>query len=854
MMQKIYAVMLLLLALNQLQASSFNTREVIIESGQSVELDADEGYVFIEVISNSYLKNVHFKSTGFLGNRITFREVDKGVNQALVKVKAGQFYLEKVQVGHPDLTLRKRFDKDQHVFEVKPGVVNYPGTWVIEYEDLNYFFYRVFADIENRTSRVYPDFAANFPEVYKQVPMVYHHQANDEYIESLNAQLAVNPDVELTDLQFNLKESEAPFELVRNDDKVSEYEAAYPKLRTYLKSQAQLSGGLNQDGRYFLFGTQVEQSTIIGLADTRTFQIQVVVNEQLPKDSYINKLKWIDADTFHYELVYQEQHVNFIAHLSANALGQLDGVQHLKFPRKGLVLSAIRGEDNHLYFAAWNGRSKFRSLQLFKVDVSTEKSIKKTLKKPHKQVKKLRNVVDYLIDRNGIIRAAVTLSRDKKAETMLYHYWFLADPDSRDWQEIKVLTEDEHPFMLHSLSADESYFLTITNQFGDKSAIHKFSTSDLSHLGELVSDEDYEIKRLIIDHESQELVGYGYLDQGVMQIRYFNQHDDRIAEMRSLDTDFRAYVNQYVSKAKQLLIYGHTPTTKGAWFIKDMSSGTVNKLFDINPDYEALPKGRYHHITTQAPDGLDIEGFLVMPEQVGRQPVPLVVMPHGGPIGVMDTAHNDSLQHFFASRGIATLKVNYRGSGGYGKQFLDQGKGQWGEKIEQDIHAVVLKTIAQHPVNRDKICAMGGSYGGYSAVMLTALYPSHYRCAVSWAGVMDLPLLFTNSLYSSSDERRKVMADIIGDPDQEMALLKGKSPVYVAEKLTKPILLLQGMKDFKVEYEHATRLQQMAVLHDLDFQLVLFTREGHSFSDVDGWIQYVARSLAFIEQKLELEK
>lgn len=852
-MKKLSVLVALLINMGLAHAAAFNTGEVIIESGDDLQLEEDEGFVYVELINNTALKNVHFKATGFLGNRVTFRKVDKGVNRALVKLKAGSYFLEKIQMYHPYLTLRKKYDKDEHVFEVKPGVVNYPGTWIIDYENINFFFYSLFVDIENRTSRVYPDFAANFPDVYDQVKMVYHNQADDDYIGFLDAQLELNPEIGLKDLQVDFKAEELPFVLVRNDEQVSEYDAQYPNLRAYLKSQAQLSGGLNQTGRYFLFGTQVEKATIIGLADTRTFQIKVVVNEKLPKGSHIKQLQWIDANTFHYELVHRDQRVDFISHLSADQNGQLVGVEHLKIPRSGKVLSPIKGEENQLYFAAWNGRQGFRSLQLFKVDVSHEKSIKKTLKKPHKQVKKLKNVIDYLIDQNGIIRAAITVSEDKKNETWLYHYWFLADPSGRDWEEIKVLTEDDEPFMLHALSADESYFLTITNQFGDKSAIHKFSTTDLSHLGEEVSDDDYEIKKLIIDQESNQLVGYGYLDQGVLQIKYFNQNDDRIAEMRTAGDNFRAYVNQFVSQSGQLLIYGHTPTTKGSWFIKDISTGSINKLFDINPDYEALPKGTYHHITTQAADGLEIEGFLIMPElKKAQQTVPLVVMPHGGPIGVMDTAHNDSLQHFYASRGIATLKVNYRGSGGYGKEFKNQGKGQWGEKIEQDIHAVVLETLAKHPVNRNQICAMGGSYGGYSAVMLTALYPTYYKCAVSWAGVMDLPLLFANTLYNRTDERWQMMADIIGDPHTELNLLRSKSPVYMADQLNRPVLLLQGMKDYKVEYEHATRLHQMSVLHDLDVQLVLFSREGHSFKDVDGWIQYVARSLAFIEHNLEL--
>jgi len=236
-----------------------------------------------------------------------------------------------------------------------------------------------------------------------------------------------------------------------------------------------------------------------------------------------------------------------------------------------------------------------------------------------------------------------------------------------------------------------------------------------------------------------------------------------------------------------------------------------------------------------------------MPNEAPGKPYPLVVIPHGGPIGIRDYANNDEMQHFFASQGIATLKVNYRGSGGFGKKFEELGKGQWGEKIEQDIHTVVQHVKEKYAIDAGKICALGGSYGGYSALMLTYLHPETYQCAVSVAGVMDLPLMFTSKDLSRDQEFFDIFADIVGDPRDNLTDLVKKSPLYLVDQIKRPFLIFQGMKDTIVRPEQALRMQQMLQMQDSDNQVIFFKDEGHSFKHINNEILYLAQALDFIK-------
>lgn len=145
---------------------------------------------------------------------------------------------------------------------------------------------------------------------------------------------------------------------------------------------------------------------------------------------------------------------------------------------------------------------------------------------------------------------------------------------------------------------------------------------------------------------------------------------------------------------------------------------------------------------------------------------------------------------------------------------------------------------------------MGASYGGYSSLMLSILYPDTYQCAVSAAGVTDLPLMFSSGDTKNFESGLSAWKKIIGDPDEDFEKLVNKSPVYLAEKITKPVFLVHGVDDERVTIEHSYRLKKILDLLGKESKFITLNDEGHSFSHINSEIFYIAESVEFIQKVL----
>lgn len=847
-------LLLTLLLSLQAQALKFNQNELLILKGSDPELAADEGYLYLSVESNQHFTTVildHVDS----GKRMRFTDMQQGENHALIKLKAGKYYWKSLR-GYILWGLSWiKFENDEHVFEVKPGVVNYPGTWLAEVKLSSSLSGSFSLQSTNKATMEWPHFRQHYQRFTGQTPLVYSGHADDPYFEYLPELIAQQGFTSISTLDYReIDKQQTPIKVFDIEQSVYGAKKAFPQLADYLDTNRQVSGEINPQGDWILLSSLQDKMTLIEVVNINTFKSYVVFKESLPDRARVSSLRWIDNDSFIYDLDYEKYSFSHVMHLSTNHNAELVGAQVLEIPIAGRLLDPLIDQENMMFFANFKlGSVNNKNINgLYYVDTSSEKSIKKSFKKPYKKTRKFDTVIDWLTDHSGYVRSAIEVEYDEKSEQVLYHHWFLPDKSTDDWVKILTSNSDDDVPLPVKLSADETFFYAFTDAFGDKVSVHKYSTTDYAHLGPFIEDPEVDIESLIEDPSSREIIGYTHLENGWSQRKFLQENNDLIQQLRGQNPELQMFVRQHIKAKNLMLIYAFTQYSKGAWYLYQKNTGTVSKLLDENPVYEQLPKGDNHALTVQVEDGVEVEGFLVVPSIKGTHKPPLVVIPHGGPIGVRDTAANDETQHFLASQGIASLKVNYRGSSGYGKEFKELGKQQWGEKIESDIHAVVLKAIEQHALDVNKVCAMGGSYGGYSAVMLTVLYPDVYRCAISLHGVMDLPLLFGNQSMIRNDEFYEELAKIVGDPRTELDKLKKKSPFYLADKISRPIKLFQGLKDKRVTIEHALRMQQVFTLLDMDADLTVLMNEGHSLKYLNSNIHFISETMKFLDKHLDL--
>ena len=230
---------------------------------------------------------------------------------------------------------------------------------------------------------------------------------------------------------------------------------------------------------------------------------------------------------------------------------------------------------------------------------------------------------------------------------------------------------------------------------------------------------------------------------------------------------------------------------------------TPDALNPLLTDYEDVPAGQIATGTWtnfKAREGLDIPLLITLPVNAPKTPIPFVVLPHGGP-SAHDTGEFDWLVQFLVSRGYGVLQPQFRGSTGYGSDFENRGKQQWGRAMQDDVTDASKWLIGQNLADPKRICIVGAGYGGYAALEGAEKEPSLYACAAAIAPVTDLPAFLDDQhFFAFSDENLPAIGD---DP----GTLAAVSPDRHADQIQIPVLLIQGDKDFNVSAEQTKKME-----------------------------------------------
>ncbi len=276
---------------------------------------------------------------------------------------------------------------------------------------------------------------------------------------------------------------------------------------------------------------------------------------------------------------------------------------------------------------------------------------------------------------------------------------------------------------------------------------------------------------------------------------------------------------------------------------REAKKGTF--LFVHQPKLEGLPLAQMRAVTFPARDGLDLNGYLTLPVGVRPSGLPLVLFVHGGPWARDSWGYNPYAQ-WLANRGYAVLQVNFRGSTGYGKKFLNAGNKQWGKAMHTDLLDAVEWTVKQGWVDPKKVAIMGGSYGGYSALAGVTFTPDVFKCSVDIVGPSNLFTL----LQSIPPYWAPMIADVppahgrSRRPDE--ALLRAASPLFSADKIKVPLLIGQGANDPRVKQAESEQIVAAIEKNGGGVTYVLYPDEGHGFARPENRIDFNARAEAFL--------
>ncbi len=287
-------------------------------------------------------------------------------------------------------------------------------------------------------------------------------------------------------------------------------------------------------------------------------------------------------------------------------------------------------------------------------------------------------------------------------------------------------------------------------------------------------------------------------------------------------------------------------------YLYERGSGHISKLFDHRPALAEAALRPMTPLTLQSRDGLTLVAYLTLPAGTREgavrpaEPLPMVLDVHGGPWARDSYGFNPEHQ-WLANRGYAVLSVNYRGSTGFGKSFINAGDHEWGRKMQNDLLDAVDWAIRERIARADKVALMGGSYGGYATLVGLTLSPDRFACGVDIVGPSNLETLLS-SIPPYWKAFYEDMARRIGDPRtaEGRRLLQERSPLTHAGRIERPLLIAQGANDPRVKQAESDQIVRAMSERHLPVTYVLYPDEGHGFARPQNRLSFYAVAEGFL--------
>jgi dipeptidyl aminopeptidase/acylaminoacyl peptidase len=281
-------------------------------------------------------------------------------------------------------------------------------------------------------------------------------------------------------------------------------------------------------------------------------------------------------------------------------------------------------------------------------------------------------------------------------------------------------------------------------------------------------------------------------------------------------------------------------------FDRKAQKGTF--LFDHRPELNKYSLATVEPISFTSRDGLTIHGYITYPREKEKKNLPMVLNVHGGPWYRDYWGYNPEAQ-WFANRGYVCLQVNFRGSRGYGKDFLNAGDKEWGGKMHDDLVDAVDWAIEKGIADPKKIAIYGGSYGGYAALVGATFTPDVFCCAVDIVGPSNLITFiktappYWSTLIATFHKR-------VGNPDTEEEFLKSRSPLFKVDQIKIPILIAQGANDPRVKQSESEQIVEAMKKKGIEYEYMLFPDEGHGFAKPENRLEFYAAAERFLAKHL----
>ncbi|MEW6999173.1 prolyl oligopeptidase family serine peptidase [Colwelliaceae bacterium BS250] len=513
--------------------------------------------------------------------------------------------------------------------------------------------------------------------------------------------------------------------------------------------------------------------------------------------------------------------------------------------RSAATIHPLMNDPDHI-IVQYNGRS-VKSPDVYKLPLNSSWSEKRGKNNKMKMIaKNPGDIQGWIVDHDGDVRGALSIKGLKGK----FHYKEKNDEKFRVIQEFNVNDEGISPL---GFDFDNKTMFVTSNVGRDRAAVYKFDPQT-NKLGEMIFAHDVvDVSGLMMSRKQKKLLGISYFDDYPETV-YFDKATENM--MKSLEASFpgkRVNITSQSEDEMLNIVLVNNDDDPGNYYLYDRSKPSISALVPRMAWLKPEEMSSMKPIKFTSRDGLTIRGYITIPKDSDGKNLPLIVNPHGGPFGVRDMWGFNPEHQFFASRGYATVQVNFRGSGGYGRNFQQAGYGgKWGAEMQDDLTDAVNYLVKEGIADGDKVCIYGASYGGYATMAGLTFTPDLYKCGINYVGVTDVALLF-ESMPRHWEPQKDLLKVQIGDPDDE-ELMKRMSPLAHVDKIKAPLMIVQGARDPRVVKQHATDLRD--ALEDRGIELsddewIMKKDEGHGFRKEENRIELYTKMEKFLAKHLD---
>ncbi|MFD2561699.1 S9 family peptidase [Aquimarina rubra] len=598
---------------------------------------------------------------------------------------------------------------------------------------------------------------------------------------------------------------------------------AKPKARSFQFSP---------NGKYLSYREKDENSkNHVYVKEIATDKVTRVIEE---KEELIRGYGWANNE----RLVYvMDKGGNEDYHLFA---ANIDGTDQKELtPYEGVQVNILEGlkEDEDHMIISMNKNNK-QIFEPYKINIVTGE-----IKQLFKNEDAANPIAGYNFDKDGNLRG---YGKIRDGVNVDFYY----AKEEGKYEIIKKMNwKDTFSILNYDYSTENPHdAYVVSNLETDKAQIYLYDLKADKVIKKLFSNDNYDVSNLSLSRKrGYELDYFSYEGEKRVIVPVSDYYKKLHKRITKEFPDHQYSISGKTDEEDKYLIFLRSDKLYGVYYSYDAVKDEFKLLYNLMPQLKENDMAEMRPITFKSRDGLTIHGYITLPkEAIQGKKVPLVVNPHGGPQGIRDSWGFNREAQLFASRGYATLKVNFRISGGYGREFLESGFKQIGRKAMDDVEDGLQYVIDQGWIDKDRVAIYGASHGGYAVLRGLSKTPDLYACGVDYVGVSNL-FTFMKTFPPYWKPYLKIIKEIWYDEDvaEEKAIMEEVSPVYQIDKIKKPLFVVQGANDPRVNIDESDQIVKALREKGFDVPYMVRYDEGHGFGKEENSIAMYKAMMGF---------